>query len=145
MTRQHHIRIQDHLIYNISSSPNIYSCMCRLYDYHDRLAPIYAVSITITKEPQEAKRNRTSVYSVGIVRVTDVSTIFRKATGFSMTLSALSPNAAARWRSRVVGVLTKPMPCTCWMRRRAYERRVPLGDSFIVVVVIMTLYAIFRL
>lgn len=62
-----------------------------------------------------------------------------------MTLSALSPNAAARWRSRVVGVLTKPMLCTCWTRRRVYERRDPVGDSFIVVAVMLTLYAIFNM
>lgn len=58
-----------------------------------------------------------------------------------MTLSALSPNAAARWRSRVVGVLAKPMLCTCWMKRRLYER-VLVSDSFIVVVYMMILYAV---
>lgn len=56
-----------------------------------------------------------------------------------MTLSALSPNAAARCRSRVVGVLTKPMLCACWTRRRLYAR----SDSFIVMVYMMMLYAVF--
>lgn len=33
-----------------------------------------------------------------------------------------------------MGVLTKPMLCTCWMRRKLYERTVLVSDSFIVVV-----------
>lgn len=75
-------------------------------------------------------KTHTSTYSVAIVCEVDVSAILRKPIGSNITLSALSPNAAARCKSRLVGVLTKPMHDTCC--NRGLARYMPKKvDSFI--------------